>query len=105
MHVAVDFPDRLGIEPPVSDALILTMAKLFTLRELSQIMLLHSGLPLAVRHRAHAKAGCACVSTKHAEVTHDMRMSGMLFSTSYFPRGSNLPRKGCTGYIGGGCCW
>lgn len=40
------------MEPPVSDALILTMAKLFTIRELSHIMLLHSGTPLAAGRKA-----------------------------------------------------
>ena len=48
----MDFCDRLGIEPPVSDALILTMAKLFTLKELSNIVLLHSGTPLSTARNA-----------------------------------------------------
>ena len=39
----VDFCDKLGMEPPVSDDLILTMASIFTAQELRNIVLLHGG--------------------------------------------------------------
>lgn len=48
----VDFCDKLGIEPPVSDDLILTMASIFTVQELRNIVLLHGGETL---QRAAAK--------------------------------------------------
>lgn len=39
----VEVCDKLGIEPPVSDDLILTMATIFTTQELRNIVLLHGG--------------------------------------------------------------
>jgi hypothetical protein len=48
----VDFCDKLGIEPPVSDDLILTMASIFSVQELRNIVLLHGG---ETQQRAAAK--------------------------------------------------
>ena len=39
----VDFCDKMGIEPPISDDLILTMASIFSVQELRNIVLLHGG--------------------------------------------------------------
>jgi len=50
----LDFSDKLGIEPPVSDDLILTMAAIFSTNELRNIILLHSDQTLQVA-RAKAK--------------------------------------------------
>jgi len=53
----LDFLDKLGIEPPVSDDLILTMAAIFSTNELRNIVLLHSDQTLQVKEEGVGAVG------------------------------------------------